>query len=182
MAIPMALTFAWRYDAPGFMGSSIMGFSSTRYEIDPESPAVVNPGRFRPPHDRRHQVNVLASTVLFGFDLSARWQFGSGLPYTPVEGFDGFILMDSAVDVRDIRGFPRVIYESIPYQAQLPAYHRLDITVERTFPLVRGTEMTVQVGLLNAYDRANLFSLDLLTAQRSNQLPVTPIVGLKVGF
>ena len=167
---------------PRFYGFINYGFSSTRYEIDPESPAVVNPGRFRPPHDRRHQVNVLASTVLFGFDLSARWQFGSGLPYTPVEGFDGFILMDSAVDVRDIRGFPRVIYESIPYQAQLPAYHRLDITVDRTFPLVRGTEMTVQVGLLNAYDRANLFSLDLLTAQRSNQLPVTPIVGLKVGF
>ena len=167
---------------PRFYGFINYGYSSTRYEIDPENPAVVNPGRFRPPHDRRHQINLLASIVLFGFDLSARWQYGSGLPFTPVEAFDGFILMDSAVDVSAVRGFPRVLYESIPYRAQLPAYHRLDITVERTFSLTLGTEMTVQAGLLNAYDRANLFSLDLLTAQRTNQLPVTPIVGLKVGF
>ena len=167
---------------PWFYGFINYGLSSTRYEIDPESPAVVNPGRFRPPHDRRHQINLLASTTLFGFDLSARWQFGSGLPYTRVEGFDGFLLMNGAVDVRDTRGFPRVIYESIPYQAVLPAYHRLDVTVGRTFALVLGTKMTVQAGLLNAYDRANLFSLDLLTAQRSDQLPVVPIVGLKVDF
>ncbi len=167
---------------PRFYGFINYGYSSTRYEIDPESPAIVNPGRFRPPHDRRHQINLLAATKLWGFDLSARWQFGSGLPYTRIEGFDGFILMDSAVNVRDIRGFPRVIYESIPYQAVLPAYHRLDITVERTFPLALGSEMTVQAGVLNAYDRTNLFSLDLLTAQRTDQLPIVPIIGLKVGF
>lgn len=167
---------------PRFYGFINYGYSSTRYEIDPASPAVVNPGRFRPPHDRRHQINLLASTKLLGFDLSARWQFGSGLPFTPVEGFDGFVLMDSAVDIRNVRGFPRVIYESIPYRAQLPAYHRLDVTVERTFPLISGAELTAQVGLLNAYDRANLFSLDLLTTQRTDQLPLTPIAGLKVGF
>ena len=42
--------------------------------------------------------------------------------------------------------------------------------------------MTVQAGVMNAYDRANLFSLDLLTAQRTDQLPIVPIVGLKVEF
>ncbi len=165
-----------------FYGFVNYGLSSTRYEIDPESPAVINPGRFRPPHDRRHQVNVLAKTVVYGFDISARWQFGSGLPYTPVEGFDGFVLMDGPVAVRNVRGFPRVIYESIPYRGVLPTYHRLDITVERAFDVALGAEMTVQAGVMNAYDRANLFSLDLLTAQRTDQLPIVPIVGLKVEF
>ena len=165
-----------------FYGFVNYGLSSTRYEIDPESPAVINPGRFRPPHDRRHQVNVLAKTVVYGFDISARWQFGSGLPYTPVEGFDGFVLMNGPVAVRNVRGFPRVIYESIPYRGVLPTYHRLDITVERAFDVALGAEMTVQAGVMNAYDRANLFSLDLLTAQRTDQLPIVPIVGLKVEF
>jgi outer membrane receptor protein involved in Fe transport len=167
---------------PRFYGFINYGYSSTRYEIDPESPATVNPGRFRPPHDRRHQINVLATTSLHGFELNARWQFGSGLPFTPVEGFDGFILMDGAVDVTEVRGFPRVIYESIPYRGVLPTYHRLDVTVERTFDLPLGSELTAQVGVLNAYDRANLFSLDLLTAKRTDQLPVIPIAGLKIGF
>ena len=167
---------------PRFYGFVNYGLSSTRYEIDPESPAVRNPGRFRPPHDRRHQVNVLGKVVVYGFDISARWQFGSGLPFTPVEGFDGFVLMDGPVAVRNVRGFPRVIYESIPYRAVLPTYHRLDVTVERVFDMPLGVEMTVQAGVMNAYDRANLFSLDLLTAQRTDQLPIVPIVGLKVGF
>ena len=167
---------------PRFYGFVNYGLSSTRYEIDPESPAVRNPGRFRPPHDRRHQVNVLGKVVVYGFDISARWQFGSGLPFTPVEGFDGFVLMDGPVAVRNVRGFPRVIYESIPYRGVLPTYHRLDVTVERVFDLSLGVEMTVQAGVMNAYDRANLFSLDLLTAQRTDQLPIVPIVGLKVEF
>lgn len=167
---------------PRFYGFVNYGLSSTRYEIDPESPAVRNPGRFRPPHDRRHQINVLGKVVVYGFDISARWQFGSGLPFTPVEGFDGFVLMDGPVAVRNVRGFPRVIYESIPYRAVLPTYHRLDVTVERVFDMPLGVEMTVQAGVMNAYDRANLFSLDLLTAQRTDQLPVVPIVGLKVAF
>lgn len=167
---------------PRFYGFVNYGLSSTRYEIDPQSPAVRNPGRFRPPHDRRHQINVLGKVVVYGFDVSARWQFGSGLPFTPVEGFDGFVLMDGPVAVRNVRGFPRVIYESIPYRAVLPTYHRLDVTVERVFDMPLGVEMTVQAGVMNAYDRANLFSLDLLTAQRTDQLPVVPIVGLKVAF
>lgn len=167
---------------PRFYGFVNYGLSSTRYEIDPDSPAVRNPGRFRPPHDRRHQVNVLAKTTVYGFDISARWQFGSGLPFTPVEGFDGFVLMDGPVDVRNVRGFPRVIYESVPYRGVLPTYHRLDVTVERVFDMPLGAETTVQAGVMNAYDRANLFSLDLLTAQRTDQLPIVPIVGLKVAF
>jgi len=165
-----------------FYGFVNYGLSSTRYDIDPDGPAVFDPGPYRPPHDRRHQVNVLAKTEVFGFDVSTRWQFGSGLPYTPVQGFDGFILMDSAVDVTDVRGFPRVIYEPVPYGAILPSYHRLDFTVERAFSLPLGGELVAQIGLLNAYDRANLFSLDLLTARRSDQLPIVPIAGLKVEY
>lgn len=136
---------------------------------------------FRPPHDRRHQVNVLLSTTLREFDLSLRWNFGSGLPYTKVRGFDGFVLMDGPVDVFDEPGIPRVIYDR-PFGGVLPAYHRLDASVERSFPLGRRGELTLQASVINVYDRANLFALDLFTLERTDQLPVVPTFGIKVSL
>ncbi|MDX1429414.1 MAG: hypothetical protein R3282_03955 [Rhodothermales bacterium] len=70
----------------------------------------------------------------------------------------------------------------MPYRAELPAYHRLDLSVERTLALTRGVDLTVLVGLINAYDRRNLFALDLLTTQRSDQLPIIPIIGTKLEY
>jgi hypothetical protein len=163
-----------------FYGFINYGYSSTQYET--EGTVLGSSGPFRPPHDRRHQANVLASTSVRGFDVSVRWQFGSGMPYTQIHGFDGFILMDGAVEVDRIRGFPRVIYDSVPYRAELPTYHRLDVTVDRTIALARGLDLTAQVGVLNLYDRRNLFALDLFTAQRTDQLPIVPIAGFKIEF
>ena len=167
---------------PWFYGFVNYGYSSTLYEIEPTSEAVFNPGPYRPPHDRKHQLNVLGSTTIYGFDVSVRWQYGSGLPFTQVLGFDGFILMDGEVNVEEVRGFPRVIYDSIPYRAELPGYHRLDVSVERTFELAGSVEMTIHGSVLNAYDRANIFTLDLLTAERTDQLPFVPVLGVKIGF
>ena len=163
---------------PSFYGFVNYGFSSTRYETEPA--AATEPVSFRPPHDRTHQLNVVASAEQFGFDWSIRWQFGSGMPYTPIHGFDGFILMDGAIEVDKVPGFPRVIYESTPYGEELPTYHRLDVTVERSFPLAGFADVTLQAGVLNAYDRANLFALDLFTAERTDQLPIVPIIGLRI--
>ena len=87
---------------------------------------------FRPPHDRRHQANVLVGGNLAGFDLSARWTFGSGFPYSRAVGFDGFALIDDIVDVGRIPTSRRVIYER-PFSGELPHYHRLDLSLERVF-------------------------------------------------
>ena len=117
---------------------------------------------------------------MFGFDLSARWQFGSGLPYSRAVGFDGFILMDGAVDVTSAPGDLRVIYER-PYNGELPTYHRLDLSLERTFEVGRA-ELTGQVGVINAYNRSNLFYYDIFTLRRVDQLPIIPSFGLKAAF
>ena len=157
------------------------GLSSTRYEAMQESLPVwfgTDELAFRPPHDRRHQLNVLLSTSVYGFDMSTRWNFGSGLPYTRVRGFDGFILMDGVVDVEETEGFPRVIYDR-PFKGVLPTYHRLDVTVSREMT-VGFAEVTLQAGVLNAYDRTNLFALDVFTLRRTDQLPVVPTAGIEV--
>ncbi len=159
------------------------GYSSTRYDAMQETLPVwfnVDQLSFRPPHDRRHQLNLILSGSMAGFDLSARWNIGSGLPYTEVRGFDGFILMDGVVDVEGVEGFPRVIYDH-PYEGVLPTYHRLDVTVERQMSL-GPADLTVQAGAVNAYNRANLFALDIFTLQRTDQLPFVPTVGIEIEF
>lgn len=134
--------------------------------------------RFRPAHDRRHQVTLVASVPVAGFALSGRWQFGSGLPYSRALGFDRFVLVDGIPVLTEDAGTPRVLYER-PFNGLLPDYHRLDISVDRTFRLPLG-RLTAQAGLLNTYDRANLFAYDLFTLERVDQLPLIPTFGLKL--
>ena len=133
---------------------------------------------FRPPHDRRHQATVILSFPVYGFDISARWQMGSGLPYSRALGFDVYIPPTGNPDVMNEAGEPRVIYER-PYNGLLPDYHRLDVSVERDFDVGPAT-ISAQVGLINAYDRQNLFAYDIFTLRRVDQLPLIPTFGLKV--
>jgi hypothetical protein len=132
--------------------------------------------RYQPPHDRRHQLTVLLNAPIAGFEFSARWQFGSGLPYSRALGFDVFIPPDRAPDVFEDPGQPRVIYER-PFNGRLPTYHRLDVSVERSFDLGPAS-LTAQLGAVNLYDRTNLFAFDVFTYRRVDQLPIMPTVGL----
>ena len=45
----------------------------------------------------------------------------------------------------------------------------------------RAAEATALVGLVNAYDRRNLFAFDVFTLRRSDQLPLVPVVGFRLG-
>jgi outer membrane receptor protein involved in Fe transport len=120
------------------------------------------------------------TTSFYGFDLSLRWEFGSGLPFSRALGFDGFVLIDDIIDVSRAPYSRRVIYER-PYNAVLPTYHRLDVSLSRTLSL-GPADITVQGSVINVYDRRNLFYLDVFTLQRIDQLPVVPSLGIKVAF
>lgn len=50
---------------------------------------------------------------------------------------------------------------------------RLDLSVERTFALSLG-ELALQAGVINGYDRRNMFDYDLFTGHRLDQLPLAP--------
>lgn len=162
-------------------GHLTYGYSNTRYEAYRARYRLWYGSeslRFRPPHDRRHQVNARLQASAGGFDLSASWYFGSGLPFSRVLGFGGFVLLDDpGVDVLQ-GGRQRVIYER-PFNGILPTFHRLDVALERTFSL-RSVDVTLQASAINLYDRRNVFYLDVFTLRRSDQLPFVPSFGLQV--
>ncbi len=166
-----------------FYGQVSYGYAATRYAAQQASLQLwygEEALAFNPPHDRRHQLNVLLSATLRGFEASARLSFGSGLPFSRPVAFDGFVPVDDITSIASQPGSRRVIYER-PYAARLPAYHRLDASVARTFA-AGGADVTVQASVINLYDRSNLFYLDVFTLRRVDQLPVVPSFGLKVAF
>jgi len=132
---------------------------------------------YHPAQDRRNQVNALATADAGGFKISARWQFGSGLPFTQPIGFDeGFIFSRNLSDVHTNLGTTRLVLDK-PFTGRLPAMHRLDLSVERGFDLSMG-HLTIQGGAINAYDRRNMFYYDLFTGHRLDQMPLAPYVSL----
>lgn len=134
---------------------------------------------YNPPHDRRHQVNLLFSVDIGKFTLGSRWQFGSGLPYTRPLGFDDLLdFRERLPDVTTDRGTRRVILDK-PYQGRMPVVHRLDVSVERSFKLTNsGTALNLQVGAINSYDQTNIFYYDVFTHRRIDQLPFLPYATL----
>lgn len=133
---------------------------------------------FHPPHDRRHQLSLLSTYTRGRSSFSVQWQFGSGLPFTRPIGFDDWIYFENLVDVTAEAGEYRVLFER-PYQGRLPMYHRLDISAEHQVLLSR-TSLTLKAGLMNAYDRNNLFYYDVWSLRRVSQMAILPWVGVKL--
>jgi len=171
------------FSLPGMRGFVNYGLSHVEYEAMQSSLGLwfgEETLQFRPPHDRRHQVNAAINTTIRQFDVGVRWNFGSGLPFSRALGFDTFSVVDGPVDVKSVPESRRVIYER-PYNGILPAYHRLDVSVARTFDF-EAVDLTIQASVMNVYDRENLFALDIFTLERTDQLPILPTLGVKATF
>ena len=134
---------------------------------------------YRPPHDRRHQVTALASVARGPWSASVRWQFGSGLPFTQLIGFDEAVPPVGYPDFVEGNPTTRVLFDR-PFGGRLPAVHRLDAQVARRIRL-GAVELTVNGGVVNAYDRANVLYFDVYRLRRVDQLPVIPYVAVRLG-
>ncbi|MFB6273391.1 MAG: hypothetical protein ABEL51_10910, partial [Salinibacter sp.] len=69
-----------------------------------------------------------------------------------------------------------------PYRARLPDYHRLDVSLGRSFDVAPNVRLSAEAGAINAYNRANVFYIDLFTLDRVDQLPIIPYLSLRVDF
>ncbi len=139
------------------------------------------------PHfDRRHNLNLLGS-YRFGKNRSwiarARWQFGSGFPFTQSAGFyeefkseDGTFWIDPWSE-----GDLAILYGPIN-EGRLPAYHRLDLSVNRAWKFPSGQQIELGASILNVYNRKNVFYFDRISQTRVNQLPIMPSLGIVFKF
>ena len=140
---------------------------------------------YNPHWDRRHNVNVVSS-YRFGDDekwrAGARWNFGSGFPFTQTQGLYEFLSVGTiSDDILNANGRVGVDYGPLN-EGRLPFYHRLDITLERKDEFENGTELTTRASITNLYDRNNIFYYDRLLARRVNQLPFLPSLGASYSF
>jgi len=141
---------------------------------------------YDPVFDRRHNVNFVASHA-FGKDrtweFSARWNLGSGLPFTQTQGvyeplnLSGGISTDYIVSNSSTLG---IQYAPLN-QGRLPWYHRLDVNLRKTSKF-ENASLEYNLGVTNAYNRANVFYIDRVTSKRVDQLPFLPSFGIELSF
>lgn len=141
---------------------------------------------YSPHFDRRHNVNLVASYSFgkgFLWSTSVRWNYGSGFPFSQTAGF--FELLNFAeginVDYTNANGDLGIVYGQIN-EGRLPDYHRLDISVTRTFPLGNDSQVEVVGSLINGYDQQNIFYFDRIKYERVDQLPILPSLGVSFKF
>ena len=141
---------------------------------------------YTPHFDRRHNINVVASYVTGSKDqweFSTRWNFGTGFPFTQVQGFYEHLQLPGGVntDYPNENGYLGVLYADI-YQGRLPTYHRLDVDMKRNFYLSEKTKLVLNISITNVYNRKNVFYVDLVTGDVVYQLPFMPSFGLNLYF
>jgi len=139
-----------------------------------------------PHYDRRHNVN-LVSSYRFGEELmwefNARWNLGSGFPFTQTQGeYEELPFGQGAgTDYIVSNGELGVLYAEYN-AARLPYYHRLDLSLMRRFRIGKNGILELNLSVTNIYNRDNIFYVDRITGERVYQLPVMPSFGLTMNF
>ncbi|MCD4679470.1 MAG: TonB-dependent receptor [Bacteroidales bacterium] len=142
--------------------------------------------KYVPHYDRRHNVNLVGAYILgedMNWEISLRWNFGSGFPFTQTQGFYENITFDDGIntDYVIINGELQTLYASLN-EGRLPSYHRLDFTVKRKFFLGERTLLEANISVTNIYDKDNIFYINRMTSEKVYQLPIMPSFGLNFSF
>jgi len=141
---------------------------------------------YAPHYDRRHNINFVGSYV-FGEDrswtLDARWNFGSGFPFTMTQGYYENLTFEGgiATDVTQSNDDLGILYADYN-TGQMPSYHRLDASIRKQIKFSKNSNLEVIFSITNIYDRANIFYYDQITDSRIDQLPIMPSLGANWQF
>lgn len=139
-----------------------------------------------PHYDRRHNVNLLA-TYQFGkldvWELNARWNYGSGFPFTQTQGFYESLTFPNGIqtNITTENGALGIIYGDYN-TGRLSSYHRLDLGITRKFNLSETSILEANFTVTNLYDRSNIFYVDRITNEKVYQLPIMPSIGINWSF
>jgi hypothetical protein len=136
---------------------------------------------YSPRYDSRHNVNLNFDCDLgSGWRFSASWVYNSGHPFTQINGYYDKLSADESF----LGGM--ITQKLFPYAllgdrnvAYLPDYHRLDITLSKQIDLAF-FKMYIDLSVINAYNRKNIFYFDRTTGEQINMLPVIPTATIKM--
>lgn len=142
--------------------------------------------KYSPVYDRRHNVN-LVSTYTFGkkrnLDVSVRWNYGSGFPFTPTSGYYPQVDFGNNFNYDYTSSNAQLGYVGGDYNSRrLPQYHRMDVTVKWTYDINQHMKLDITAGATNVYNRENIFYYDRIRNKRVNQLPILPNINLSLKF
>ncbi len=135
--------------------------------------------------ERRHNVNLLTSiSIGRSWELSLRWNYGAGFPFTLTQGFYGSYNLLGGIDSDVLTGNPDlgIIYSDKRNSGHLPDYHRLDMSLKKTFKLSPHMDFELLASVTNVYNRGNIFYFDRVRYTRVDQLPILPSLTAKLDF
>ena len=139
------------------------------------------------PHfDRRHNVNLVSSFTFGNKDswkADARWNLGSGFPFTQTQGFYENIPFSDGIntDYTSENGELEIVYAELN-KGRLAYYHRLDLSLSKTIEISKNTILKITASVTNAYNRNNIFYINRITNERIYQLPLLPSGGISLKF
>jgi len=148
-----------------------------------------NDGRveYDPHWDRRHSLNLVGNYT-FGnnnsWEVSLRWNLGSGFPFTRTQGFyENLKFLDQGVNTQYTRenGELGIIYEKIN-EGRMPYYHRLDASINKELRFDKHQMLKFNLSIINMYNRNNIFFFDRVRYERIDQLPILPSLVVSYTF
>ena len=122
--------------------------------------------------DLRHLLNAVASYRLSAtLDVSMKWRYAGGQPYTP------FDLQLS--EQKDTSYFDMTRINTLRY----PAYHRLDLRLEKRFAFKKWS-LDAYIDVQNLYNRKNVYYTFWEDGKQKKvyYLPLIPFIGIQAGF
>jgi outer membrane receptor for ferrienterochelin and colicin len=138
---------------------------------------------YAPRYDRRHSLNIMGILrPLERVEISARWEYGSGLPYTQTAGYYDRFSLEGVFEGSYVNetGEPYTILGE-KNTARLPAYHRLDLSATYHFALGR-LRGSFGVSIINVYDHENIIYYDRDSGQTITMLSFFPSATLTVEY
>ena len=142
---------------------------------------TANAVSYAPRYDRRHAVKTVTTFHLFeGCDLTLRWEYGSGYPFTQSNGlYDRLSL--SSIETDPFPGGTSAAFRALGTKnaSRLPAYYRWDagITYRIALGVGRGT---VGLSVINLTDHKNILYYDRNTGKADYMIPFYPTASLSV--
>ena len=161
-----------------------LGFVTREYEKAVENGVELL--QYAPHFDRRHNINVILTYTAGSkrqWEFSGRWNFGTGFPFTQVQGFYEYYSFQDGInfDYTTTNGELGVLYGDLN-AGRLPTYHRFDLDVKRKFYFTEHIMLEADLSVTNVYNRNNVFYVNLVTSDIARQLPILPTFGLTFSF